>query len=203
MNLGKLLFAFVLLPAALAAQNLDPSVLLNPPNDTWPTYNGDYTGRRFSALTQINSSNVGGLQMQWIHRVVNSDIAGFGSGIKSTPLMVNGVIYSTGGTRRAAFALDAATGEMIWMHSEREGARGAAAPRQLSGRGLAYWTDGAASNRDERILYVTPGYRLFALNAKTGVPTTNGRCTRYYVTDHSFDVLTDGGSPDGGPGGGP
>ena len=52
------------------------------------------------------------------------------------------------------------------MHSEQEGPRGAAAPRQLSGRGLAYWTDG----REERILYVTPGYRLVALNAKTGTP---------------------------------
>src|SRR3989337_3510310 len=55
------------------------------------------------------------------------------------------------------------------MNSEREGGRGTAAPRQLSGRGLAYWTDG----KEERILYVTPGYRLVALNAKTGmrVPT--------------------------------
>ena len=53
------------------------------------------------------------------------------------------------------------------MHSEHEGARGAAAPRQLSGRGLAYWTDG----KEERILYVTPGYRLVALDAKTGSPS--------------------------------
>ena len=62
-------------------------------------------------------------------------------------------------------ALDAATGEQLWMHSEHEGARGAAAPRQFSGRGLAYWTDGT----EERILYVTPGYRLVALDAKTGM----------------------------------
>ena len=47
-----------------------------------------------------------------------------------------------------------------------KGARGAAAPRQLSGRGVAYWTDG----KEERILYVTPGYRLVALDAKTGAP---------------------------------
>jgi quinoprotein glucose dehydrogenase len=67
-------------------------------------------------------------------------------------------------------ALDAATGEMLWMHSENEGARGAAAPRQLSGRGLAYWSDGAS---DDRILYVTPGYRLIALNARTGVPVAS------------------------------
>jgi quinoprotein glucose dehydrogenase len=81
--------------------------------------------------------------------------------------MAGGLVYSTAGTRRAVVALDAATGEMVWMHSEREGQRGANAPRQLSGRGLSYWTDGA---NDSRILYVTPGYRLIALNARTGVP---------------------------------
>ena len=80
--------------------------------------------------------------------------------------MVHGVLYATAGSRRAVVALDAATGEMLWMHSENEGARGAAAPRQLSGRGLAYWTDG----KEERIIYVTPGYRLVALDAKTGIP---------------------------------
>jgi quinoprotein glucose dehydrogenase len=80
--------------------------------------------------------------------------------------MVHGIVYTTAGSRRAVVALDGATGEMLWMHSENEGDRGRAAPRQLSGRGLSYWTD----NREERILYVTPGYRLVALDAKTGVP---------------------------------
>jgi quinoprotein glucose dehydrogenase len=78
--------------------------------------------------------------------------------------MVGGVLYTTGGTGRAVVALNAATGALKWVHREDEGRRGAAAPRPLSGRGLAYWTDG----RDERILYVTPGYRLLALDAKTG-----------------------------------
>ena len=80
--------------------------------------------------------------------------------------MVHGVVFTTAGSRRAVVALDGATGEMLWMHSENEGTRGSVAPRQLSGRGLAYWTD----NREERILYVTPGYRLVALDAKTGIP---------------------------------
>ena len=57
------------------------------------------------------------------------------------------------GSRRAVVALDAATGEMKWMHSLDEGKRGEEAPRQLSGRGLAYWSDG----RSARIIYVTPG----------------------------------------------
>mgnify|MGYP003693584145 CR=1 FL=1 len=85
--------------------------------------------------------------------------------LEGTPLMVNGVLYTTAGTRRSVVALDAATGELRWAHSEREGARAAASPRQLSGRGVAYWTDGRS---DERILYVTTGYRLVALDAKTG-----------------------------------
>src|SRR4029077_5770179 len=67
----------------------------------------------------------------------------------------------------AAIALDARTGELKWVHSEYEGRRAAIAPRQLSGRGLSYWTDG---NGDERILYVTTGYRLVELNARTGMP---------------------------------
>ena len=75
-------------------------------------------------------------------------------------------IYATGGTRRSAVALDAGTGELLWVHGEHEGERAMAAPRQLSGRGLAFWTDG----KEERILYVTPGYRLVALDARTGVP---------------------------------
>ena len=76
--------------------------------------------------------------------------------LQSTPLMVNGVLYSTAGSRRAVIALDAGTGELLWTHSEKEGKRGDNAARTLSGRGLAYWSDGT----EERILYVTPGYRL-------------------------------------------
>src|SRR5437667_5621613 len=79
--------------------------------------------------------------------------------------MVKGVLYTTGGTRRSVVALDGKTGELIWAHSFREGKRAANAPRQLSGRGVSYWTDGKG---DERVLYVTTGYRLIALNAKTG-----------------------------------
>ena len=78
--------------------------------------------------------------------------------------MAGGVLYATGGTRRAVVALNAATGELLWVHSEHEGRRAEEAPRLLSGRGLAYWTDG----EDERILYVTLGFRLVALDARTG-----------------------------------
>ena len=60
---------------------------------------------------------------------------------------------------------EAASGAYLAEHGEKEGARGAASPRQLSGRGLAYWSDGT----DERILYSTPGFRLVALDAQTGL----------------------------------
>src|SRR6266581_3509804 len=84
----------------------------------------------------------------------------------------------------------AKNGEMLWMHSENEGARGQAAPRQLSGRGLAYWTDGKSA----RILYVTPGYRLIALDAKTGQPAPgfgkNGSVDLKLEDDQAIDLIT-------------
>jgi len=134
----------------------------------WPTYAADLASTRYRPLDQINASNFNDLEVVWRFK---TDMLGNHPEYKleGTPLMVKGVLYTTGGTRRAVVALDAATGELLWVHGEHEGARGAAAPRQLSGRGLAYWSDG----REERILYITPGYRLVSLNAKTGmrVPT--------------------------------
>jgi len=134
----------------------------------WPSYAADLAGTRYRPLDQINASNFNELEISWRF---NTDNLGNRPEYKleGTPLMVNGVLYTTAGSRRAAIALDAATGELLWVHGEHEGARGAAAPRQLSGRGLAYWSDG----KDERILYVTPGFRLVCLDAKTGsrIPT--------------------------------
>jgi len=129
----------------------------------WPTHGADLAASRYRALDQINASNFNKLEIAWRFK---TDSIGNRPEFKleGTPLMINGVLYATAGSRRAAIALDAATGELLWVHGEHEGARGAAAPRQLSGRGLAYWTDG----KEERILYVTPGYRLICLDAKTG-----------------------------------
>src|SRR3977135_3933454 len=137
----------------------------NPKDYEWPTYGGDLANSKYRPLDQIHAGNFSKLEVAWRFK---TDSLGNRPEYKleGTPLMVNGVVYATGGSRRAAIALDAATGELIWVHGEREGSRGSAAPRQLSGRGLSYWTDG----REERILYVTPGYRLVALNAQTGGP---------------------------------
>jgi quinoprotein glucose dehydrogenase len=134
-----------------------------PKDGEWPTYGADLAATRYRPFDQINASNFNKLEVAWRFK---TDSLGNRPEYKleGTPLMVNGVLYATAGTRRAAVALDAATGELLWVHGEREGARGANAPRQLSGRGLAYWSDG----KEERILYVTPGYRLIALDAKTG-----------------------------------
>ena len=129
----------------------------------WRTYGADLSSTRYSPLDQINAENFNKLEVAWRFK---TDALGPRQefNLQSTPLMVNGVMYAAAGTRRAAVALDAATGEMLLMHSLNEGPRGESAPRQLSGRGLAYWSD----CREERILYVTPGYQLIALNAKTG-----------------------------------
>jgi quinoprotein glucose dehydrogenase len=133
----------------------------------WRAYGGDLRHQHYSPLSEIDASNFNKLEVAWRFK---TDSLGPRPEYKleGTPLMVNGVLYTTAGTRRAVVALDAATGELRWMHSEREGARAAASPRQLSGRGVAYWTDGRSGSTDERILYVTTGYRLVALDAKTG-----------------------------------
>ena len=134
----------------------------------WPTYGGDLGHTRYAALDRIDADNFSDLELAWRFRTEN-----LGPGpeyvFQSTPLMVDGVVYTTAGTRRAAVALDAATGELLWVHRLNEGERGAAAPRRLSGRGLTYWDDGG----DGVIFYVTPGYRLIALNARTGRRAAN------------------------------
>ena len=145
-------------------------------NGEWPSYGGDLAHTRYSPLDQITGDNFNELEVAWSFRTDN-----FGPtpefSLQSTPLMVNGVVYTVAGTRRAAVALDAATGEILWFHRYDEGERGDAAPRRLSGRGLAYVEDGA----DGKIFYVTPGYHLIGLNALTG----------HRVTDFGSDGIVD------------
>jgi quinoprotein glucose dehydrogenase len=129
----------------------------------WPTYAGNWDASKYRPLDQINASNFNQLEVVWRFK---TDHIGNRPEFKleGTPLEIGGVIYATAGSRRGVIALDASNGELLWVHGEHEGARGAAAPRQLSGRGLAYWSDG----KDARVLYVTPGYFLIALDARTG-----------------------------------
>src|SRR5438132_3522177 len=145
-----------------SSQALQPSTA----NGEWPHYTADVKGTRYSPLDQINTSNFNKLEIAWRFKTDNLGTRPEFK-LEGTPLAVHGILYATGGTRRSVFALRADTGELIWVHAEFEGQRAVVAPRQLSGRGLSYWTDGRG---DERILYVTTGYRLIELNAKTGAP---------------------------------
>jgi quinoprotein glucose dehydrogenase len=157
--------AAVLLLIILVALPLTSKAQSRNNNFEWPTYGADLANTRYRPLDQINASNFNKLEVAWTFKTDNLGPRPEYK-LEGTPLMVGGVVYATAGTRRAVVALDAATGELLWMHSENEGDRGAVAPRRLSGRGLAYWSSGDES----RVLYVTPGYRLIALDAKTGVP---------------------------------
>src|SRR5438270_10740538 len=134
----SVLLSIGLLPVAQPAEKKDGE---------WPTYAADLAGTRYRPLDQINASNFSKLEVAWRFKTDNlGNRAEYK--LEGTPLMVNHRLYTTAGSRRAVIALDPTTGELLWVHGEHEGARGAAAPRQLSGRGVAYWSDG----KEERIL---------------------------------------------------
>ena len=132
----------------------------------WSVYGGDPGHTRYSALDQIDATNAGDLEIAWRWSAQNY---GPNPRIRSatTPLMVDGVLYATAGQRRAVVAIDAGTGETRWMWTMDEGERLAEAPRPNPGRGVGYWTDGAG---DDRVIVVTPGYHMVALDAETGRP---------------------------------
>jgi quinoprotein glucose dehydrogenase len=150
--------AILAAPAAKAAAGAAPDT-------DWRNYANDLANTRYAPLDQIDASNFSDLEVAWRFRT-----ASLGPRPEyqweSTPLVIKGRLYVTAGSRRDVICLNAATGEMLWLYSMDEGERGNNAPRQLSGRGLSYWSDA----KEERILYVTPGYQLVALNARNGVP---------------------------------
>jgi quinoprotein glucose dehydrogenase len=135
-------------------------------NGEWRTYGGDLGATRYAPLDQINAGNFSKLQVAWRFRTDNLGTRP-DFNLQTTPLFIDGVLYATAGEHRNAVALDAATGELLWMHRLDEGLRAQRSSRRLSGRGVGYWTDGKG---DERIFYVTIGYQLVGLNAKDGVP---------------------------------
>ena len=143
-------------------------------NGEWTHYTADVRGSKYSPLAQINAANFNKLEVAWRFKTDNLGPRPEYK-LEGTPLMIGGVLYTTAGTRRSVIALDAKSGELMWTYSLREGNRASNAPRQLSGRGVSYWTDGKG---DDRVIYITPGYRMIALNAHTGAPVasfgTNG-----------------------------
>ena len=143
------------------------AAVLPPGKGEWTTYGADLASTRYSPLDQINKDNFSKLQIAW--RLNTNNLGPTPDRLYSaTPLMVNGVLYTTAGSARSVVALNPSTGQMLWMYQTDEGERGRFAPRRGAGRGLCYWSspDGA----DQRLLFVTPGYQMIALNAKTGHP---------------------------------
>jgi quinoprotein glucose dehydrogenase len=156
------LFAYLWAKAPFAKAQVAAPVA--PRNTDWTSYAGDTRCLRYAALDQISASNFNALEVAWRFKPDNFGIHPEFN-LEGTPLVVNGILYCTVGTRRDVVALDAGTGELLWMHRIDEGERAERAPRKLSGHGVSYWSDGKG---DDRILYVTIGYRLVALNARTG-----------------------------------
>ena len=171
--LFRLIFPALVLTAAFATLSLrltgQSTGMPSTKNGEWPMYTADLRGSKYSPLDQIDATNFNKLEVAWRFKTDNLGPRPENK-LEGTPIMVGGMIYATAGTRRAVVALDAKTGELKWVYRMDEGTRAAAAPRQLSGRGLSYWTDGKG---DERIVFVTIGYRLVSLNAKTGQPVAS------------------------------
>ena len=172
---------FFLAPTFLMAQGkgIAPADLLKPLRDSWPTYNGDYTGRRYSALTQVNQSNVQHLTLAWMTRVTPGagsgggrggggfggasniivggegpgDIAVGGGTIKASVLQVDGTLYFT--MPDNAWAVDARDGRELWHYFWKT--KGGT---HIGNRGLAMWNN---------YLYMeTPDNYLVSLDARTG-----------------------------------
>lgn len=147
-----MLFLFLAagLTAPLAvAQGLDPAALLKPATNTWPTYNGDYSGRRFSPLDQINSTNINSLTLAWIYSAHQE--------LKSTPLEVNGILYFTSPDN--VWAVDARFGREIWHYYRKsEG-------DHIGNRGLGM--------HKNWLYFTTPDAHLICLDAKDGTVRWN------------------------------
>ena len=140
-----IVFVLLLWAPSMRAQGLDPHALLKPPTNTWPTYNGDYSGRRYSTLSQINQGNVRSLTLAWAFQTHQQ-------AMKSTPLEVNGILYFT--VPNHVWAVDARTGRQIW-HFERQ-----SEGNFIAQRGVAMYQD--------RLFFGTPDAHLICLDARTG-----------------------------------
>lgn len=130
----------------------------------WPSWAGSWNASRYSPLDQINAENVDELEIAW-----QWSTQGFGPGTDfvnpSTPLEVDGVLYANVGTTRNVVALDATSGQVLWMFRYDEGDRFDEAPRKGAGRGVAYYNNGQKA----RIFDISPGYQLVSLDPETGI----------------------------------
>jgi glucose dehydrogenase len=134
----------------------------------WPNVHGSHVSNRYSPLDQINADNVADLEVAW-----SFSTAGFGPSTDfvnpSTPIEIDGVLYADIASTRNVVALDATTGQVLWLWRPQEGDRFDEAPRKGAGRGVAFWRNGD----ETRVIDVTPGYQLVSLDAETGIPDPN------------------------------
>jgi quinoprotein glucose dehydrogenase len=157
----------------------------------WRTYGADLASTRYSSLDQIDRRNFSKLKIAW--RLETTEFGPRPDTLYSaTSLFVGNVLYTTAGTARTVVALNPETGAVLWKHVEDEGPRGQNAARSGAGRGVAYWS--SADGSDRRIVYVTPGYRMIALDAKTGSPVStfgqNGVVDLKVDNDQDLDLVT-------------
>ena len=141
----------------LAAPNvsLDPQAIGKPPVDNWTTFNGDYSGQRYSPLTQITPANVDQIAQQWAYKItgVSSRRSGPATAIKCTPLLVNGTLYIT--IPDHVWALDARDGKEIWHYDWVDHGG-----HLIGQRGVGIWKT--------TVYFETPDNWLLALDATTG-----------------------------------
>jgi quinoprotein glucose dehydrogenase len=168
-RVSKALVAAGLVTLMQSAMSQPPQTpgLPSTANGEWPMYTADIRGSKYSPLAQVDASNFSKLEVVWRFKTDNLGPRPENK-LEGTPIMIQGTIFATAGTSRSVIALNGKTGQLKWVYSLEEGERATRwAPRQLSGRGLSYWTDGKG---DDRVIYVTTGYRLVELNAHTGQP---------------------------------
>jgi alcohol dehydrogenase (cytochrome c) len=160
------LAALPLLSAAQSSAGLDPSVLLKPLSDAWPTYSGDYTGRRFSSLTQVNRNTVKNLTLSWVARLNGTAsgadqtiVGGVGAGeytnvnVKGSIVYFDDTIYVTSADH--VWAMDGRDGRLLWRYFWRT--RGGT---HTGNRGVGIWHN--------YLFFETPDDYLVSLDAKTG-----------------------------------
>ena len=144
---------FLLAAASAFAQTLDPAKISKAPTDSWPSFNGDYSGRRFSPLTAIKDSNVTSLSLSWVHRINVQSSGPFPGSIKSTPVVVDGVMFFT--IPDHVWAIDARTGRELWHFT-------------WPSRGGIHIGNRGVAAMGKWLYFVTPDCNLVSLNMKDG-----------------------------------
>ncbi len=170
---ASVLTAWTIVPHQLAAQNVTSAELTNPPDNSWPAYHGDYSGRRHSRLTQITPANVDKLGLAWAFQTSQA------SGIKSTPILVDGIVYFT--VPDNIWAIDARSGHQVWHYTYP-----ANGGLHIGHRGVSIYKGW--------LFFLTPDAHLVSLNAKDGTvrwKVTVADATRGYWTTMAPLIVKD------------